>query len=128
MIGSAKTLTDDEINQKTQEFIKNLQNTPIYKLFTTTDGNFDASILNYYDTHKVEPPEPTPEPEPEPVPEPEQPAEPSTIDKQTSISNKLEDACFKLDANGNYSDDVASCSNHVCTYIADGSKKECNVA
>jgi hypothetical protein len=108
MIGSAKTLTEDEISQKEQEFVQTLQNTPIYKLFSTTDGNFDKSILDYYNngSKKVEPENPV------------------------TDDPALQDICFKLDASGNYNDETTTCSNYICTVTVNGveSKKQCNVA
>ena len=112
MMGSAKTLSDEEIAQREQEFIQNLQNTPIYKLFSTTDGNFDKSILDYYNNaKKTEPPvEGGQNPQPNPTPS--------------------SDYCLNLDANGNYVDENANCQNFVCTITINGetTTKQCNVA
>ena len=120
MIGSAKTLSEDEVKVREQEFIQTLQNTPFYKLFTTTDGNFDLSILDYYNTHQAEPPV-IPKDNPEPNVESNPPR---------NVNNNLDDACFKVDSNGNYKDEKASCANFVCTIEENGEtiKKECNVA
>ena len=118
MIGSAKTLTEDEISQKEQEFIKTLQNTPIYKLFSTTDGNFDKSILDFYDnSKKIE------------VPENPKTENPGTENPEPKNPGEI-DYCFNLDASGNYVDDVANCSNYICTITIDGktTQKQCNVA
>lgn len=119
MIGSAKTLSDDEITQKENDFIQTLQSTPFYKLFTTTDGTFDKSILDYYGTHKIE------------IPSPEPTVDNNGEDPQTqNIDNSLQDACFKLDASGSYSDEKTTCVNYVCSETINGEirRKECNVA
>ncbi len=112
MMGSAKTLSDEEIAQKEQEFIQNLQNTPIYKLFSTTDGNFDKAILDYYNNSKKTEP---------PVPVEQQPSTPPAPSS---------DYCLNLDADGNYVDENANCQNFICTITINGEKttKQCNVA
>ena len=44
---TAKTLDDNELQAKINEFITTLKNTPLARMFTTTSGEFDDSIFKY---------------------------------------------------------------------------------
>ena len=44
---TAKTLSEAELEEKLNEFVNTLKNTPLAKLFTTVSGEFDESIFKY---------------------------------------------------------------------------------